>query len=64
MIFGETIESARKRLFPGWQESLRHRENDKRLAASYRVECNTFDEYQLAKLAKPRGINAEIIYKP
>ncbi len=64
MFFGETIESARKRFFPGWQEYLRHRENDKRFAASYRVECNTFDEYQLAKLAKPHGISAEIIYNP
>ena len=64
MIFGETIESARKRFFPGWQEYLRHGENDKRFATTYRVECNTFDEYILAKLAKPSGINAEIIYKP
>ena len=57
----EELDIARKRFFPGWWTYM-HKNSV--FAPSYRVVCRTLEEYQLARIAKPEGINAKIIYRP
>lgn len=61
MTTDEELQTARNRFFPGWWTCLRKHSP---LAPFYRVVCGTLKEYNLARKAKPDGIDADIIYKP
>ena len=64
MAFDETIEGVRDRLFPGWWLQSKSGLKCEGPVPSYRIECNTLEEYQLARLAKPEYIRADIVYEP
>jgi len=55
------VNEARDKFFPGWY--LYHHGLGT-VKPKYRVVCEDWDEYLLARKVKPDNIRAKIIYKP
>ncbi len=55
------FNEARDRIFPGWHL---YSEGVGTVKPAYRVVCEEWDDYLLARKVKPHNVNARIIYKP